>query len=66
MPTRAEQRRVNAAVAGFALALGGLMTLSYVVVAMSEGMLRSKVELHADFRDSGASAATPRSSLRAS
>ena len=53
MPTRAEQRRVNAAVAGFALALGGLMTLSYVVIAMSEGMLRSKVELHADFRDSG-------------
>ena len=53
MPTRQEQRRVNAAVALFSLALGSLMVASYVIVAMSEGMLVPKSHLMADFRDAG-------------
>ncbi len=53
MPTRQEQRRVNAMVALFSLSFGGLMVLSYVVVAISEGLLVPKAHLIADFRDAG-------------
>ncbi len=53
MPTRREQRRVNAMVALFSLSFGGLMVLSYVVVAISEGLLVPKAHLVADFRDAG-------------
>jgi ABC-type transporter Mla subunit MlaD len=53
VPTRQEQRRVNAVVALFSLAFGGVMVLSYVVVAISEGMLVPKTHLIADFRDAG-------------
>lgn len=53
MPTREEQRRVNAIVALFSLALGGLMVLSYVIIAIGEGMLVPKAHLIADFRDAG-------------
>ncbi|MCA9699969.1 MAG: hypothetical protein KC431_20765, partial [Myxococcales bacterium] len=53
MATREQQRRVNAAVALFSLALGGLMTLSMVVIAISEGLLVPKAMLHADFRNAG-------------
>lgn len=43
---------MNSAVATFAAALGGLMVFSYVLVAVSEGMLVPKATLYADFRDS--------------
>jgi ABC-type transporter Mla subunit MlaD len=41
-------------VALFSLSFGGLMVLSYVVVAISEGLLVPKVHLIADFRNAGA------------
>jgi ABC-type transporter Mla subunit MlaD len=53
MPTREQQRRVNTAVTLFGLALGGLMVGSYVLIAMSNGMLVPKAHLIADFRDAG-------------
>jgi ABC-type transporter Mla subunit MlaD len=53
MASRQEQRRVNAVVAVFALALGGLMVFSYVLIAIGEGMLVPKAHLVADFRDAG-------------
>lgn len=53
MPSRQQQRRVNAAVALFSLAFGSVMAVSYVVIAMSEGLLVPKAHLTADFRDAG-------------
>ncbi|PRQ07242.1 MlaD family protein [Enhygromyxa salina] len=53
MPTREEQRRVHSAVTIFSLALGSLAVVSYVVVALSEGMLVPKAQLVADFREAG-------------
>ena len=53
MPTRQEQRRVNAAVGLFSLAFGSLMAVSYVIIALSEGMLVPKSQLVADFRNAG-------------
>jgi ABC-type transporter Mla subunit MlaD len=53
VPTRQEQRRVNAVVALFSAALGGLMVLSYVIIAIGDGMLVPKAHLIADFRDAG-------------
>ncbi|MFO7565687.1 MAG: hypothetical protein R6X02_23795 [Enhygromyxa sp.] len=53
MPSREEQRRVNAVVALFSLSFGGLMVFSYVLIAISEGMLVPKAHLIADFRDAG-------------
>jgi ABC-type transporter Mla subunit MlaD len=53
MPTREQQRRVHAAVAVFSLALGSLMAASYVLIALSEGMLVPKAHLVADFREAG-------------
>jgi ABC-type transporter Mla subunit MlaD len=53
MPSREEQRRVNAAVALFSLAFGSLMVFSYVLIAISEGLLVPKAHLVADFRDAG-------------
>lgn len=53
MPTRQEQRRVNAMVALFSVAFGGLMTFSYVLIAIGDGMLVPKANLIADFRDAG-------------
>jgi ABC-type transporter Mla subunit MlaD len=54
VPSRQEQRRVNAKVALFSLSFGGLMVLSYVVVAISEGLLVPKAHLIADFRNASA------------
>lgn len=53
MPSRQEQRRVNAMVALFSLSFGGLMALSYVIIAISDGLLVPKSHLIADFRDAG-------------
>ncbi|EDM80413.1 hypothetical protein PPSIR1_11575 [Plesiocystis pacifica SIR-1] len=53
MASRKQQRRVNALVALFALVMGGVMAVSMVVIASSEGLWRSKTHLHADFRDAG-------------
>ena len=53
MPTRQEQRRVNAVVALFSAAFGGLMVFSYVLIAVGDGMLVPKAHLIADFRDAG-------------
>jgi ABC-type transporter Mla subunit MlaD len=53
VPSRQEQRRVNAVVALFSLSFGGLMVLSYVHIAISEGLLVPKAHLIADFRDAG-------------
>lgn len=53
MPTREQQRRVNTAVTLFCLSFGGLMATSFVMIAMSNGLLVPKAHLIADFRDAG-------------
>jgi ABC-type transporter Mla subunit MlaD len=53
MPTREQQRRVNTAVTLFGLAFGGVMVTSFVMIAMSNGLLAPKAHLVADFRDAG-------------
>jgi ABC-type transporter Mla subunit MlaD len=53
MPTREQQRRVNTAVTLFCLWFGGVMTVSFVKIAMSNGLLVPKAHLIADFRDAG-------------
>jgi len=53
VPTRQEQRRVHAIVALFALSFGAVTVLSYVTIAISEGLLVAKTHLIADFRDAG-------------
>lgn len=53
MASRQEQRRVNLLVSAFVLLFGGLMVFSWVMVALSEGLLVAKARLIADFRDAG-------------
>lgn len=53
MPTREQQRRVNTAVTLFCLSFGGVMVTSFVMIALSNGLLVPKAHLVADFRDAG-------------
>lgn len=53
MPTREQQRRVNTAVTLFCLSFGAVMTTSFVMIALGNGMLVPKARLVADFRDAG-------------